>query len=440
MKQKTRYAVLLATALLLGTIAGANEQRSAEHVLYFTNRDMLQGNLRQIDMAERVLAWEYPSTSQPFEFNTDAVLRVEIGGEPLLPDVPEASVVWLTNGDMLYGTVKEIDETHVVLETWFAGTLEVARNMVAMLQVDRAGSSVYEFSKDQASWVRTGEKVVEEQEQGLVLPANSSAGRAFDALPDKCRILFDLEWKDNLNFFFSFYASDHHNYNTSSYSLRFSGNTVHPYYFTQWRHGMGIGQAEHSEFLARAIDWRKARVELFADRRTGEITVSINGRLMQTWKDQPRSGELGQSVVFHSGMQDLRIQNFRIEEWSGILPFHGQAVSDVAADQLLLLNKDKVTGRVIGFKDETVTFETSFATVDIPVQRVQMIQFSTSSREYAARHSGDVKAYLAGQGMLTFALRRVSDDVIEGYSDNFGDIKTPLRAFRMLNFNIYEDI
>lgn len=440
MKQMTRYAVLLVTALLLGVIAGANEEHGAEHVLYFTNSDMLRGNLRQIDVAGQVLVWEYPASRQPFEFDAGAVLRLEIGGEPLLPDVPGPSVVWLTNGDILYGAVKELDNTHLVLETWFAGTLRIARNTVAMLQVDRAASSIYEFSKDDDSWVRTGRRHVQEQEQFLVIPGSSSAGRAFDALPDKCRMLFDLQWKDSLNFFFSFFASDHLNYNTNSYSLQFSDNGVRPYYFTQWRQGTVFGQAERSDFLASTIDWRRARVELFADRRTGEITVSINGLLMQTWKDQPRGGELGESVVFYSGMQDLRIHDFRIEEWNGILPFHGQAVSDVEADQLLLSNKDKVTGRVIGLKDETVTFETPFATVDIPVQRVQMIQFATSSREYATRHSGDVKAYFTLQGVLTFVLRRVSEDVIEGYSDNYGDITMPLRAFRMLKFDVHEDI
>ena len=45
-----------------------------------------------------------------------------------------AAAVFLTNGDMLRGTVTALDATTLTLETWYAGTMKIKRAMVRLIE------------------------------------------------------------------------------------------------------------------------------------------------------------------------------------------------------------------------------------------------------------------------------------------------------------------
>jgi hypothetical protein len=84
-------------------------------------------------------------------------------------------------------------------------------------------------------------------------------------------------------------------------------------------------------------------------------------------------------------------------------------------------------------------FETSYATLDIPLARVVEIVTSTENAARARKNKEDVQMVFADKGLLTLQLERIEKDEVKGQSENFGKITLPLGALHRLDFNIYAE-
>jgi hypothetical protein len=131
--------------------------------------------------------------------------------------------------------------------------------------------------------------------------------------------------------------------------------------------------------------------------------------------------------------------NIKTSDWDGKPPeVAGDSGAAVVKDDLLrLINNDKVSGRLKSIAGDAVKFETSYATLDIPLARVVEIVTSTENAARARKNKDDVQMTFADRGLLTLQLERIEKDEVKGQSENFGKIALPLAALRRLDFNIY---
>ena len=109
-------------------------------------------------------------------------------------------------------------------------------------------------------------------------------------------------------------------------------------------------------------------------------------------------------------------------------------------DVILFVNKDTVTGSLKSIKNNKVLFETPFATLTIPTNRIASIVLGEDGWEKPRRNSEDVQLFFAnGGGRITRKMGKVEKSKIFGSSENFGDGQLDIRAFEKVIFNIYSD-
>lgn len=406
-------------------------------VLDLGARGRLHGRLLAIDAEEDLLLWEYPSAKASLDFSLKSKRGVTLGARPQEGSEPSPSTLWFANNDIIHGRMSEITQDKILFDTWYAGTLEIPRNMVRRLAPGVVSRTVFYDGPDEAANWNQGSGDGGWRYEGGVLRAlgGDPLGRSFEGLPGMCYFYFDIAWTGYLNFFFSFYAEDENVYNRNSYALRFDGNSVQPHYFDEDGQSRAIGDRARSNFLAPAPEGRRARISLYVNKETGEITVDVNGAPLGVWTDANRPAPAGEAIVIQQLMRGLSFHDLRIEHWSGVVPREADPGAESRTDVLSMTNNDKVSGRLISAKDEVILFETPFATMEVPASRVRIIQLNTTELQSPSSGDHPVRAYFTSYGHLTFDLLRIDDDQVEGQSDAVGSFVMPLSALRRLQFN-----
>ena len=117
---------------------------AAPDFLRFDNGDQLTGQFLGMT-ASGDIRFESGEMKQPAEFRIDSVRHLVMrGGKP--KNAQEIlSHLGLTNGDRIPGRVTGIDDSHIMLDTKFAGTLRVPKDHVSLLAANPLGGRIHYF-------------------------------------------------------------------------------------------------------------------------------------------------------------------------------------------------------------------------------------------------------------------------------------------------------
>ncbi len=424
--------------MMLATLAGSGSfAESADlDVLDLGGRGRLHGRLLRVDAAEDVLVWEHPAAREPLAFSLSHKRELILSGRATPRHRAAPSTLWFSDNGMIRGSLVQITDEHVVFDTWYAGSLRIPRNMVRRIIPGIYGETViYEGPRDPGNWYYgEGEDAWVLETGVLVARGGGPLGRSFERLPDLCAIEMDFSWNGYLNFFLAFYAGDEKAYNRNSYALRFDGNSVQPHVFDGEGQSRALGDRARNNILNPAPEGRRVRLSVYVNRLVGEISVVVNDNFLGTWKDPQPGVPEGSNIAIQQLMRGLAIHNFRIEQWNGVLPRMESNIEESNRDVLVMHNHDIMSGKLISMADDKIKFETSFALIDVPTNRVRSVQFNTTGLRMPTFGEYAVRAFFPGFGHMTFNLVKIEQGMIEGYSEALGEVSMPLEAFHRFRF------
>ena len=264
--------------------------------------------------------------------------------------------------------------------------------------------------------------------------------------PDKSITEFDLDWATptgrasayfnvNVNFFSDNLKSGS---NGNSYSLKLSQTGAN-----LSRHEMQDGEPVSGRLGSNARVnltgiGSRARFSFRVDQKKRTFMLLINGQKIANWKDKERFAGKGSGLVFTSrSTYPIRISNISIREWDGTLPASFKdALGSPKEDLLRLANDDIMSGSVIGIQKNAIKIKTSFAEVDIPLDRVGLIQFANKNDAAKGKlPKGMVSARLKGHGSLTFRLKSWQNGKLEVESPDFGAATLEGSIVESITFN-----
>ncbi|MDK1031931.1 MAG: hypothetical protein QGD94_07990, partial [Planctomycetia bacterium] len=107
-------------------------------------------------------------------------------------------------------------------------------------------------------------------------------------------------------------------------------------------------------------------------------------------------------------------------------------------DQLVLANKDKVSGILESLSAGVAVVKTSYGKLDIKKERLLRVRFHTKSREVPRRRKEDIAVTFHDGAMLTLTVKKMDANQIDANAEFLGDIKILRRAVRSIQFNIYK--
>ncbi len=421
--------------------AAAGKEGAVGDMLTFINADVLHGQAVSVS-GEHGLVWSHPDVEQTIAFKLTNLSKLKYADGPK-PDVQPAveqkfDRIQLTNGDELPGAIVTLDNENLVLRTRYGGDLRIRRTMIDCLRPgSKSGAAIYE-GPGEDDWENNRSHGKGWSFRNGAYYANGSSGvigKNFE-LPDLSNIEFDLQWKGHPNLYVYFYTDNPQNPGGNSYQFRVSGD-----YLTLQRYSANMGSRDMGNFNMNQLTARgKAHFSLRTDKEEKKIALFIDGSLAKQWEDNAEFAGKGKGVLFYASGGFIKLSGIRITHWDGRFESEAKTAKDEEEDVVVFVNNDKVTGKILTVADEKMQMQTAYAPLEIPVERITLIQFGKKNQERARRNRGDIRSYFKEtDGFVTVQLHDIKEGKLTGSTENFGEADFDISTFRSVEFNIYDE-
>jgi hypothetical protein len=465
-----RSFALLSLAMLCHCAAGIDNSRAAQKPagdasasisapavkpaskdsILFRNGDTFYGRLKSIELQGGV-QWASPDALEVIEFLPEAVSEIQLGDRPSpVMATTNSCQIHFTNQDVLEGNLVLCDNDKVVLETWYAGKMTIPRRMVQfILPRTPPNPPLFEGPSGMEGW--TMGKVAatavanagEWRYRDGAFYANQSASIARDLkLPDVASIQFEIAWKEVLHMAVALYTDYLQPISLQSketepdfggfYSLQISSYAVNLLPITKNDPIRYLGPVPVPVLSQK----NKAQIEIRVNKPKRIIALLVDGTLVKQWIDTEDFVGKGTGLRFvHQGQGAIKLNKLRISEWDGQFEETPSPNPNGKQDIAKLANGDKVMGDVLNVSDSKMTFFVTGSKLEIPMNRVKLVEFAAQKTDRAPEEKTDVKAWFHHGGSVTFRLEKWDDEAVVGSSPNFGAIVFNPAAFRRVRFN-----
>jgi hypothetical protein len=406
--------------------------------LRFAGRDLISGKLISLE-PDKFLIWSHPDTEKTIEFKYANLREISISGKHPNPPANTANIK-LTNGDIIKGGIISLDSQNLIVKTWYAGELKIARKMLKEIVPSTVSSWIYEGPNNIKEWTLENQKEgknVKVVNKTLVIPGNTSAGRDMQ-LPDLAKIEFDMSFAPNSNVNIFLYSDQIARHQGNSYIMNISSGYIYMQRYSKNGVSNNIGQGE----CRKLTEKRQTHFVILVNKKQKSFTIIVNGTMMQQMADSNNEfcGK-GTIMSFYNSNSStpLKIKNLVVSKWDGRLPSTVADTEESKTDNILFSNEDKVTGKLKSINDGQITFETEFASLAIPLERAKIIRISSEGAQLAKRNANDIRLFFNNDEYLTADLLKIADGKITAKSENFGSAELLLGAFRKISLNIYAE-
>lgn len=401
--------------------------------------------------------------ASPVPLRLDKVLDLSLPIQRGESQGDHVAVLTLSNGDVLRGTLANLSDSEVSLDTWYAGPLKFRRAMVDTLEIEDRPELLYSGPSGLDGWTQQDPATWTFDQGSLRSATPGSIARSLK-LPAKTRFAFDLAWRSSPRFRFMFFTDDiSSDHPASSYELICQGRYVQLH--KHWSDGKRSSNVTLGDFanVSELMNKEKCRFEILADRKAGSIRLLVNGRIIKDWNDpDPNTGKPGGGIHFNlQEATQLRISRIEVSTWDGIL--EGDApVQDgdfmeeddeprpapepqPDPNRIRLRNNDQIAGEMLGIEAGKVKLKTPFGEIKLPVSRLRTFTIHSDDErknwdlyQIPKRYNGDIRAWFTDGGSVTFRLTGVEDGKLRGSAQPFGDAAFDLKAFSRIEFNLYD--
>ena len=421
-----------------GQDPGAARETAFDH-LSFLNGDALSGELVSAD-AEEGLAWAHPHVEEPIRFELAPLREVRFTGS--FPDdaLEGLARVRISNGDAYRGKILRMDEDSLLLDTPYAGEIEIAVPMIVSLHPQAPTPEVYSGPINLEEW--TASRDAESTGWALRKKAfyyegssGESLGKRFEDLPDRAEIALDLAWRGNLQLYINLWADGLKN-NNENYSVMLQRGYVRCYRNSRQHGRQDLGNTQVLSLQTTS----EARIRLFLNREEKEVALMINGELVKKWVDYFEGEISGDVLQFQaSGNIPLKIENLVIRKWDGSFGKEQKETAAAGRDLLILGNGDLFSGEVLSIADDTLRFKTDFAELPIPLDRIVEAKLAMAHRAEPRRLAGDVRLVFPSGERVTLKLASWKEGSFRGRSETTGEITLHTRFVSGLILNLYDE-
>jgi hypothetical protein len=497
---------MIRQAVMFGFLTGSMLMASERgDLLRFTNGDQLHGSFLGIKEGPQAV-WRRDDVSGPVDFKTTSIRHVVLnGGRPLKP-LGSLSHLGLVNGDRVPGTITGIDSEFVMLDTPSAGLLKIARRQVAMLAPNPLGGRVFYYGPfgpedwkmthpslpdglppEAAAPKENGKNEEEHAASGEVdAPGrwvfsgaawywrSKQAGTALireNGMPDRAVLGFDLSWKNRLSISVGFHAdfaktkteedaedkgrvrafvpgdtSDLPRLFGNSYVLQMYSSYLMLYRCAVDKEGKSsLERVQLNNNNLRLGESGKAHVEIRSNRRSGSISLFVDGEFVAQWSENDLAGRhaegyagkgSGFGFVVQGDDAPLRLSDIVVSEWNG-MPDSARSLQIDDQDVVLLSNgTDRYAGRIAGYDNSNLLFEGKHGSFRFPLADVAEVRFAKERLAEPGEPPADnfvVRMHPVG----SISGRPVSGDanMLGMVSPLLGELNLSLESAVMLDFN-----
>lgn len=405
----------------------------------FLNGDKLHGTLMSIKPEEHGIRWQHVNVKQPIDFSMKGIARITLGKRSPEAPTTHTARIRLSNGDILMGNVVSLSDQSLVFDTSYSGKIEIKRTMLETISPDIESTSVlYQGPTGLDGWVMSQPDSWQFKKGALYATQQYPIARDIEDMPPMVNFEFKLAWRMYPQFNFTFFSDNLQSASGNCYFLQVSGQTVYFYRCDQNGGTQRIGRINLEQFQPNKT--AHAKFNILVDKTKKAFSLLIDGVMVQQWVDPASFAGLGNAILFQPQTQgNMKISDISVTRWDGKVPQVESDEEPEKQDFVRFINDDKISGNLQSIDGGQAKFATSYAVLDVPLERIVQVSLSADNAEMARRNSGDIRAHFEEAGEITVNLVDLEAGMIRGNSENFGEIMLPVEALRTLEFNIYEE-
>lgn len=402
--------------------------------LLFADKDSLRGTF--VSYAGGSLTWRHKDGAAPFQFKSDHLDCLELGASAAKADPAVDLRIAFNNGDTLYGKLVEFTPEKTVVDTWYAGRLTIASDLIRSLAPckNTAGALVSGFGKV-ADWkAENGTPQNIKIADGRMTLTNSVW--AARELPMPAKFKLDIEMPQSQPAFqFAMLADGVQIWGGNCYMIQCNGNNGWIHKYTRQANG-GNRQEGVGNFRFKAADG-KCAITVLGDLEAKTMVVLINGQKVSTIT-LAADFTPGKHLVLSGQNGNLTLSKLELTPWTGSLDAAlGGEAKRLPADAMVLANKDQMSGQLLGIKDGKATFKAEFASMEVPLDRIQRFDLSAKFNRAQKPGKGEVQMFFNETDHLTLGLDAIGDGKLTGHSEALGAAcAIDLGAAKKLLFNL----
>lgn len=264
-------------------------------------------------------------------------------------------------------------------------------------------------------------------------------------LPAKARIEFDLAWKGQPYFRFSFYTRSTDNYDFNDGWQFYTSSSG--YIYSMRRSGMGATSSSGAR-VPQMLAKNSVRFTFLVNTEKETVVLLADGERVHEWKTLGSPGN-GTGIIFYNynASSRVRVSDIRVAPWDGRerdVDLPGAPGTDPdklvevpPADSAVVefVNSDRATGTLHGIRDGKLAFNPAGTKLEIPVARAALITFPVSDAAPPAPAAKGVQLTLHRNERLTLMLEKWDAAEVLAVSPVFGKLKLKPEAVRTLRFN-----
>jgi hypothetical protein len=347
--------------------------------------------------------------------------------------------VALTNGDRIIGTLSAITADAVIIDTEAAGQLKVSPKVVRAISLGgpenilaesnfasgkldpwATRSSSWNIADNRLNFRSSGSnsplyvKIDQKEAVTLVAKVQSTSGSL------QADLVLCADGADD--------ASDLNRFGRNSVFAMFRNSEVYLQYASQGGGYSMITNRSYNKSIQGGI------LRLSYDPETGKAHMWLDTNDLGEYAvpNKPTSGKF---VMFNS-YYPMAVDYVKLLR--GVVPpTDRDDITGVGeADETLIqfANRDHVSAAHISLADGQLTLTTSYGDIKCPVKSITRIVFSKKGLEEPRRMKDDVMVS-SSIGRMTFAFQRLTENELEGLSDNLGPVKLKRDSLREIKFN-----
>ncbi len=455
-KYKIPAAILTVLISSFLSFAGDSINPLMNDRIEFLNGDVLHGKILggkdNIEFySDRLKSNLNINLSGIYKVNLDSVIRTNT-------NIVGNSIVGLTSEDSFSANFIGLDSDKLNVETWFCGRISIPRQMLKSLIPSAGASLIYDGPNGMDGWTinnpgyfvnvvvaggNQGRVVLNKPQAPWIFTNNSfyaigqgALGKFFD-LPERASIDFDISWYGNLSFSIFLYSDTLAPYISNSYMILFTYRAAYLHRRGSVN-GVGVTVLGSVEIPELAKD-SKASISIKVDKEQRTIALFVNGKFLQSWRDENNFISNGKGIILNQqGTAKIKISNIRITRWDGRIEDTKSTTNKITSDIVKLANKDVIEGKVVLITNNSLTVQTDYTKLDIPLERISGINFA-NKQDKPEKNVQLVKGFLSDFGSFSFSIEEYSHDKIIGFCPGIGKLTFSPSSFRVLQFNEKEE-
>ena len=368
-----RYLLLISIYFLYFQPTFAEEAASPPRpasVIHLTNGGFLPGALQDSEKPG-LLRWKGDSFVNSFDFDLNIVNAVHKPAPSALPK-PEGEFGFdLAGGDVLFGSLLQLDSKIAVIDSPKFGKLTVTRANIQRIFRWRDSELVYLGPNGLTGWRQTAPPKPNawREESGELSTSEPGAALKGDlALPARSAIEFEISWKAKPDFVLAFGVGD------DAKTLRKA------FRFEVWDNDLVAHRetdAEADVASLATISPGAGRIHLlaFLDQTAGKLIVmSAAGKPLADLQVADAKPQAFPGVTLENKRGDVRLERLRITRWNGDAPSQtSQEKSSVKQ-----IDNSVMTGTILRYEEQAraLVVDNGAGETFIPLDKVASISLS----------------------------------------------------------------